>query len=200
MCVGNSVGAGRRQEVLGCTNWLYHHPPYLGSESDGSSSYKALLSQLYDKDWVVYCKKPFKSPHHVLEYLDRYTHRVAISNSRIIKIEDGKVTFRWRDYRDKSKEKLMTIEGHEFISRFLMHVLPYRFVKIRHFGILSNPNRQSKLLKCKKLTGVNLASIPKKLTTAELLLKLTGRDMTICPCCQKGHMKRQSLLPLMVVP
>ncbi|HYE82245.1 MAG TPA: transposase [Clostridia bacterium] len=149
---------------------------------------------------MVYCKPPFKSTLHVLEYLGRYTHRVAISNNRLVKIEQEKVTFRWRDYRDKNKKKLMTIEGHEFIRRFLIHVLPYRFVKIRHFGILSNRNRQSKLLKCKKLTGVILYSVQKKLTTAELLLKLTGRDMTLCPCCLKGHMKRQALLPLMAMP
>ena len=163
-------------------------------------AFKTLLNQLYDRDWVVYCKPPFKSPHHVLEYLGRYTHRVAISNNRLVKIEEGKVTFRWRDYRDKSKKKLMTVEGHEFIRRFLMHVLPYRFVKIRHFGILSNRNRQSKLFKCKMLTESILYSVPTKLTRAELLLKLTGRDMTLCPCCQKGHMKRQALLPLMTVP
>ena len=163
-------------------------------------AFKVLLDQLYDKDWVVYCKPPFKSPHHVLEYLGRYTHQVAILNNRLIKLEEGKVTFQWRDYRDKSKQKLMTVECHEFIRRFLMHVLPYRFVKIRHFGILSNRNRRSKLLTCKKLTGASLSSSPKKLTAVELLLKLTGRDVTLCPCCQKGHMKRQTLLPLMAVP
>ena len=163
-------------------------------------AFKVLLGQLYDKDWVVYCKPPFKSPHHVLEYLGRYTHRVAISNNRLVNIEEGKVIFRWRDYRDKDKQKLMTVEGHEFIRRFLMHVLPYRFVKIRHFGILSNRNRRSKLLTCKKLTGASLSFNPKKLTAVELLLKLTGRDVTLCPCCQKGHMKRQALLPLMALP
>lgn len=166
----------------------------------GEDAFMALISRLYEKDWVVYCKKPFKSPHRVLEYLGRYTHRVAISNNRLVKVVDGKVTFRWRDYRDKSKQKLMTLECNEFIRRFLMHVLPYRFVKIRHFGILSNRNRQGKLFKCKMLTGASLSSIPKKLTTVELLLKLTGRDVTLCPCCQKGHMKRQTLLTLMAVP
>lgn len=166
----------------------------------GEDAFMALISRLYEKDWVVYCKKPFKSPHHVLEYLGRYTHRVAISNNRLVKVVDGKVTFIWRDYRDKSKQKLMTLECNEFIRRFLMHVLPYRFVKIRHFGILSNRNCQGKLFKCKKLTGASLSSIPKKLTTVELLLKLTGRDVTLCPCCQKGHMKRQTLLTLMAVP
>lgn len=163
-------------------------------------AFKALINQLYEKDWVVYCKPPFKGPHHVLEYLGRYTHRVAISNNRLIKLEEGKVTFQWRDYRDKGRQKLMTVECHEFIRRFLMHVLPYRFVKIRHFGILGNRNRQSKLLTCKKLTGTSLSSRPKKLTAVELLLKLTGRDVTLCPCCQKGHMKRQTLLPLMAMP
>lgn len=166
----------------------------------GEDAFKALISRLYEKDWVVYCKKPFKSPHHVLEYLGRYTHRVAIFNNRLVKVVYGKVTFIWRDYRDKSKQMLMTLECNEFIRRFLMHVLPYRFVKIRHFGILSNRNRQGKRFKCKKLTGASLSSISKKLTTVELLLKLTGRDVTLCPCCHKGHMKRQTLLTLMAVP
>ena len=170
------------------------------SELATEDAFKLMINQLFDKDWVVYCKKPFKTSYHVLEYLGRYTHRVAISNNRLVNVNEQSVTFRWRDYRDKSKEKLMTIEGHEFVRRFLMHVLPYRFVKIRHFGILSNRNRQSKLIKCKKLTGVKLYLTPKKLSKVELLFKLTGRDVTLCPCCQKGHMKRQSPLPIMTVP
>jgi hypothetical protein len=136
----------------------------------------------------------------MLEYLGRYTHRVAISNNRLVKVEEEKATFRWRDYRDKSKEKILTVDGPEFIRRFLMHVLPHRFVKICHCGILSNRNRQYKLLKYKKFIGVNLSSIPKKLTTAELLLKLAGRDVTLCSFCQNGHMKRQASPPLMAIP
>jgi hypothetical protein len=89
-----------------------------------------LIDVLYQKEWVVYCKKPFKSQWHVLRYLGLYTHRVAISNQRIASLDNGQVSFQWRDHKDSNKTKLMTIDSSEFISRFLMHVLPSRFVKI----------------------------------------------------------------------
>lgn len=98
----------------------------------GKLKFQSLINALYQKEWVVYCKKPFKSPWHVLRYLGRYTHRVAISNQKIVSLQDGRVTFSWRDYKDENKTKLMTLEASEFIRRFLLHVLPDRFVKIRH--------------------------------------------------------------------
>jgi hypothetical protein len=154
-----------------------------------------LYRQVYLKEWVVYCKPPFKSPEFVLEYLGRYTHRVAISNNRIVSFQNGYVTFKWRDYRDNNKQKYMTVTAKEFIRRFLMHVLPNKFVKIRHYGILSNRNRSIKLRKCKLLTGaIRSITSASKLSSAELLLKLTGIDLNVCPCCSKGRMVRKGKL------
>lgn len=112
-----------------------------------------LLDTCYNKEWVVYCKPPFKTAACVVEYLGRYTHRVAISNNRILKLEDGQVAFKWRDYRDSSRWKEMTVSAEEFIRRFLLHILPPGFMKIRHYGFLSSRGKQVKLLKCKRLTG-----------------------------------------------
>ncbi|NSW92907.1 MAG: IS91 family transposase [Firmicutes bacterium] len=112
------------------------------------------INSLYQTDWVVYCKKPFKSPLHVVNYLGRYTHRVAISNSRIVDFDEANVTFRWKDYRDKNKVKLMTLKTDEFVRRFLLHVLPSGFTKIRHYGILSSRNISTKLTLCIRLAGV----------------------------------------------
>jgi len=131
----------------------------------------------------------------VLEYLGRYTHRVAISNNRIVFFDNGFVTFKWRDYRDQNKQKFMTVKAEEFIRRFLMHVLPDKFVRIRHYGILSNRNRIIKIGKCKRLLGVAFeVPSPNKLSSEELLFKLTGIDLRICPCCEKGKMLRQRKL------
>jgi hypothetical protein len=154
--------------------------------------FQFLADKLYKKEWVVYCKPPFSSAEHVLEYLGRYTHRVAISNNRIVFFENGYVTFKWRDYRDNNKQKVMTVTAEEFIRRFLMHILPDRFVKIRHYGILSNRNRDTKLKKCKSLIGsvFKIVSLS-KLSSSELLLKLTGIDLNKCPCCTEGKMVRQ---------
>ncbi|MCC5910974.1 MAG: IS91 family transposase [Clostridiaceae bacterium] len=142
--------------------------------------FKSFIDKQYKKEWIVYCKAPFKNAAYVLEYLGRYTHRVAISNNRIVKMENGNVTFRYRDYRDDNRKKLMTITAEEFIRRFLMHVLPSKFVKIRHYGILSNRNRNLKLKRCKVLTGVISRKNEveaMKLTARELLLEITGIDM-----------------------
>jgi hypothetical protein len=150
-----------------------------------------LLDELYQINWVVYCKKPFKSPRHVLRYLGRYTHRVALSNQRIIDLQDDQVTFSWRDYKNDNKTKLMTLDVSEFIRRFLLHVLPSRFVKIRHYGILSNRNRNTKLRLCQRLTFSKIQQ-SQKLSPVELLLKLTGIDLQICPCCGKRTMVHKS--------
>lgn len=103
--------------------------------------FQDFLSPLYISEWVVYCKPPFKNAGYVVEYLGRYTHRVAISNNRILDLDDGNVTFKWRDYRDGKKEKIMTVTAEEFIRRFLSHILPNRFTKIRHFGLLASRNK-----------------------------------------------------------
>lgn len=159
--------------------------------------FQCFIDKLYRKEWVVYCKPPFSSAEHVLEYLGRYTHRVAISNNRIVALENGYVVFKWRDYRDNNKQKFMTVTAEEFIRRFLMHVLPSKFVKIRHYGFLSNRNRITKLKKCKRILKV---TIKKKedilnLSTAELLFKLTGIDLNKCPCCNGRMETRKKLDP-----
>jgi hypothetical protein len=151
--------------------------------------FEELLSSLYAKEWVVYCKPPFKDASCVVEYLGRYTHRVAISNSRIVHMKDGKVTFKWRDYKDGSKSKIMTLAADEFIRRFLVHVLPNRFMKIRHYGLLGNRNKTTKLKLCKQLTNTPILN-KQKTTTLQLLLKITGKDLTKCPCCGSDRLRR----------
>lgn len=152
-----------------------------------------LVSSLRQKEWVAYCKPPFKNAGCVVEYLGRYTHRVAISNSRILKFENGVVTFKWRDYKDGNKQKYMDLTVDEFIRRFLVHVLPDGFTKIRHYGLLSPVNKSTKLKLCKKLTNTPIHDISRgKISAVELLNKLTGKDITLCPCCGVGHMGRAS--------
>lgn len=162
---------------------FYGENKYLENED----CFNELMSTLYNKEWVSYCKKPFRDAKCVIRYLGRYTHRVAISNNRIIKEENGEVTFKYKDYKDNGKIKEMTIKAEEFIRRFLMHILPPHFMKIRHYGILGNRNKNTKLLQCKKLTHTKIK--PKdKLTTLEILKKTLGKDFNLCPMCKKGHL------------
>jgi hypothetical protein len=112
-----------------------------------------LVRKTFRKDWVVYCKRPFGGAEHVLRYLGCYTHRVAISNHRLISLAGGKVTFRWRDSAHKNKKRRMSLPVEEFLRRFLLHVLPRGFVRIRHFGILSTRNRSALLPLCRQLIG-----------------------------------------------
>lgn len=128
----------------------------------------------------------------MVEYLGRYTHRVAIFNNRILKLENGIVTFRWRDYRD-NKQKNMKLAVEEFIRRFLLHILPNGFTKIRHYGLLSSVNKSKRLKLCKKLTNTLVNDIPSaKISTIELLTRLIGKDIILCPCCKVGHLSRAS--------
>jgi len=154
---------------------------------ENPASYNDLIQKLYKKDWIVYCKEPFNNAESVIQYLGRYTHRVAISNERILDITDETVKFKWRDYKDNKKMKEMTVTIEEFIRRFLLHILPPRFMKIRYYGILGNRNKKKKLLKCKILTRTKINK-KEKLPTPELLKKILGKDFNLCPCCKKGHM------------
>jgi len=155
-----------------------------GLEDDGT--WRKLLQTLYAKDWYAYCKRPFKTSRSVLQYLGRYTHRVAISNHRIASIHGGKVAFKWRDYRDKSCEKIMVLDATEFIRRFLLHILPPGFTKIRHYGFLASAVKKTKLALCKRLTGAKCV-IAEKLSAIQLMVRLTGRDISLCPCCGIGR-------------
>ncbi len=150
---------------------------------------KILTDCLYKKEWVVYCKEPFSNPMRVMEYLGRYTHRIAISNQRIMGLKNGRVSFRWKDYADQSKNKVMELDAEEFIRRFLLHVLPLRFMKIRHYGILSNRSRMIKLTKCQEIFGTEKEKrIKPEQSWEELLLQIKGVDVRVCPKCSIGKM------------
>ncbi len=151
--------------------------------------FQEFLNKMRKKDWVVYSKENLNGPEAVIEYLGRYTHRIAISNNRILSIEDGNITFKWKDYRD-GKQKVMTINAEEFIRRFLMHVLPSGFMKIRHHGILSNRNKSTKLRKC-QIAAKYICSKAKfiGLKAAEIIKLVTGKDVSVCPCCKEGKMR-----------
>lgn len=152
-------------------------------------SFEIFARNLLNKKWVVYSKPPFSTADQVVEYLGRYTHRVAISNGRIIKIEDDEVTFRYRDYKDNNKTKYMALNANEFIRRFLLHVLPDNFVKIRYYGILSNKNKATKLKKCQRLLGVfKKKACKKKIGFEELLMEIKGIDYRRCPHCDNGRL------------
>lgn len=158
---------------------------------ENKENFEELMAKMYTKEWVSYCKPPFKDAKNVIRYLGRYTHRVAISNSRIIKEEKGEITFKYRDYKDNKEIKEMTITAEEFIRRFLLHILPPKFMKIRHYGILGNRNKKTKLAICKKLTNTTTANFEIKqleISTLEILKKTLGVNFNLCPVCHKGHL------------
>ena len=162
--------------------------------------FNRLLRKLSDIEWVVYAKRPFGGPEQVVSYLGRYTHRVAISNHRLVSNENGKVSFRWKDYR-KSKNgegnpcSTMELDAHEFIRRFLLHVLPRGFVRIRRYGILANRRRGAKLAKCRELLGVAEPAPEAALDWEALYTKLTGNSIKNCRHCQDGQMDKVEVIP-----
>lgn len=142
-------------------------------------------------EWVVYAKPPFGGPRQVLEYLGRYTHRVAISNHRLIDLVDGQVRFHWKDYRHESRQKVMSLDAQEFMRRFLLHVLPSGFQRIRHYGFLANRHRAVKLARCRQLLAVPLPianPTDAALDYRDRYERLTGKSLRDCPNCGKGHM------------
>ena len=147
------------------------------------------LQPLRQAEWVVYAKPPFAGPHQVLDYLGRYTHRVAISNHRLLAMEDGQVRFRWRDYRHHRRLKTLTLSAEEFIRRFLLHVLPKDFHRIRHFGLLACRHRQKKLALCRRLLDM---PPPEPSEPApdyhDLFEQLTGASLLQCPACRRGRL------------
>jgi predicted Zn-ribbon and HTH transcriptional regulator len=160
------------------------------------AAFQLLINVLRKKPWVVYAKKPFGSPAHVLDYLGRYTYRVALSNERILSVHNGEVTFSYRDRKNHDRKKIMTLDAHEFIRRFLLHVIPKGFVRVRHFGLFAN-RYKSHLAKCRQLLdlGPILPKLPSK-SVQELMLQLTGIDITRCPLCQKGLLVFFANLPV----
>ncbi len=159
-----------------------------------NDGYRQLKDKLYAKKWIIDVRDPVKNPEHVLEYLARYTHRVAIANSRITGLKDGMVTFKINN-RKKNRKEQVTITAVEFIRRFLLHSLPKGFVRIRHYGFLANRNRAANLNTIRLLMRVS-APVKKETTSLEeMMRKLTGTDITICPCCNKGKMQFFAQIP-----
>lgn len=163
-------------------------------------NWRNFLSPLYDMDWNVYAKPPFGDSLKVLKYLARYTHRVAISNQRLVSLEDGKVAFRWKDYRNENVNRIMTLGAVEFLRRFLMHVLPSGFMHIRHFGFLANRVRKEKLLRCRQLLEDDEAiqtSSPLEQPQSAIIDLMEDAQTSLCPVCKKGRLSiTQSIFPL----
>lgn len=150
-----------------------------------------LAQELSEVAWVVYAKRPMCGPAQVIEYLSRYTQRVAISNARLLESAEGIVSFRWKDYRAGGTIRVMHLPGEEFIRRFLQHVLPAGYVRIRHYGLLASRERERKLARCRELLGAPpVERAAQQETSAEVLLRLTGRDVRQCEQCERGKMVR----------
>jgi Putative transposase/Transposase zinc-binding domain len=176
----------------------------------------AYVEPVQRKEWVVYAKAPFAGPEQVLDYVGRYTHRVAISNNRLLSLKDSQVTFKWKDYRDGDAQKTMTLSAEEFIRRFLLHVLPCGFHRIRYYGFMGNRCRQASLETCRRLLDMSPPSPSSgndpSLITATVDYRdryetLTGKSLRECPFCHQGHMivlailaplKQQAHVPLKV--
>lgn len=152
-------------------------------------AFAALCWKAGHREWVVYAKKPFGGREQVLKYLARYTHRVAVSNNRLLALQDGRVTFQWKDYADSGQSKTMTLDAVEFIRRFLVHVLPTGFVGIRHFGFLANRARKKKLVLCRSLLAARGLATNAS-STAQSREPSDGgeQESDFCPICKRGRL------------
>jgi len=164
---------------------------------ESKQNFQQLINSVSKTKWIAYAKRPFAGPQQVLEYLGRYTHRVAISNNRIISIDNGRVTFTYRDRQKDNEIRKITLVADEFIRRFLLHVLPKGLMKIRYFGFLSHTNKKEQIPLIRNLIDPH-ATLPEKINESinEMMLRLTGIDITCCPQCKKGKMIRIRKLPI----
>ena len=165
-----------------------------GNLKFADNSYHQLKNSLFTKKWVVSVRDPVKRPEYVLEYLARYTHRVAITNTRIKALKDGMVTFSAK-IRNKNRTELITISAVEFIRRFLLHSLPNGFVKIRHYGFLANRNRDKNIKTVRRLMDLAAPVVKDILPLEEMMQKIVGIDISICPCCNTGKMQFYAHIP-----
>lgn len=152
------------------------------------------LAHLHDMEWVVYAKPPFGGPERVLDYLGRYTHRVAVSNNRLVELKDGQVTFTYKDYKHEQRRKVMTLSADEFLRRFLLHVLPDGFQRIRHYGLLGNRHRVQNLIRCRELLAMPAPVPQREVDYRERCRQLSGQDPLRCPKCKTGQMVRIGIL------
>jgi putative transposase/transposase-like zinc-binding protein len=147
-------------------------------------AFRRWLDTLYRQNWVVYAKRPFGGAQQVFRYLGRYSHRVAIANSRLLALENGQVSFHWKDYADEHRTKVMRLSADEFIRRFLLHVLPKRFVRIRHYGLLAGRNVATHFARCRELLAAPDIQPSVERTLLDRLREWTGQDPSCCPQCQ----------------
>ena len=160
-----------------------------------------LTRRLRRRKWVVYAKRPFAGPRQVLRYLGRYTHRVALTNERLLALDEQSVRFTWKDYADHARRKTMTLDGVEFLRRFLLHIVPRGFVRIRHYGLLANAQKAKKLARCRELLACTTTPAPEPRTpSAELLATRTGFDVTRCPVCHAGRLVLTHPIPAAPLP
>ena len=159
------------------------------------AAFATWLTELRQHAWVVYCKPPFAGPEHVLAYLGRYTHRVALSNDRLLALREGRVCFRWRDYADGDRVKVMDLAADEFLRRFLLHVVPDGFVRIRHFGLLANRRRATALAQCRARLAQPPPPVVPPESARELMLRVTGVDIDHCPRFPRALLRRLAVLP-----
>ena len=161
--------------------------------------FQQYLAPVRKKAWVVYAKPPFAGPEQVLDYVGRYTHRVAISNNRLVDIEDDQVRFRWKDYTADDQQKIMTLTAAEFIRRFLLHTLPSGLQRIRYYGLLGNRHRTENLARCRNLLNMPSAATPAEpappLDYRSRYQALTGKSLHPCPACSAGRMRFIEFLP-----
>jgi hypothetical protein len=157
------------------------------------TAFAVRLDALRAVEWVVYAKRPFAGPEQVLAYLGRYTHRVALANSRLTRLADGQVDFTWKDYRQHGKTKVMTLAADEFIRRFLLHAVPDGFHRIRHIGFLANGHRTAKLALCRALLAAPTPDPPPPENYRERTRRLTGQALDVCPHCGGAMLERGPL-------
>jgi hypothetical protein len=153
-----------------------------------SRTFQRFLAPLWQQPWIVYAKPPFASAQHVVSYLGRYTHRVALSNDRLVAVHDGQVAFRWRDRRRGNRPKVLTLTATEFIRRFLLHVLPLGFMRIRHYGVLGNRCRTPRIATCRRLFAQPTPPPLSAASAATVIRRLTGIDIERCPQCHQGRL------------
>ena len=183
-----------RGKYLDALKRVHHRLRFFGKHEAlaDPAAFQAFVSPLYKKEWVVYAKKPFGGPAQVLKYLARYTHRVAIGNSRLVSLENGKVSFHYKDYADEHKQKTMTLDALEFLRRFVQHVLPRGFVKMRHYGLLANRFREARLQAVRRLLLVEVI--------AEAVRQSSEEPTELEPpkerCCEKCGSRRLECVPL----
>ena len=158
-------------------------------------NFDALLSSLMEKSWVVYAKKPFAGPEKLLDYLGRYVNKIAISNCRILSCDEKSVKFKWRDYSDGNKVKIMELKPEEFIRRFLSHAVPTGLMRVRFFGFLANACKNKNVAIIRKLLSYAPTEEKQKKDISTLMLELTGNDITLCPVCKKGHFYTIQTMP-----